>query len=321
MKEIVVLLATYNGQEYLREQLDSLVQQTFKDFKIIVHDDGSTDGTIEIIDEYQKKYPEMMVQYFGEPLGSAKANFLWMLKQVQADYYFFCDQDDVWAPDKVERSLQEMYRLEEQNREAQLLEAPPTCIFTDMRVVDKNLDEISPSFIRYIGRSPENIAYTQILIDNPAAGCTMCINRQLKNLVVDMLPFIELDLIPMHDALVLEVAAIMGHIHCIDEPMVSYRQTGHNTMGAVTETDSDKANRNITDLKEGNFFEKKKAFVYESRLFAAEVAKAGWMPVDKKNVLIRFANIGQKPKFKRMSFYSKYNFTRAHHNFWFRLWV
>ena len=80
MKEIVVLLATYNGQEYLRAQLDSLVQQTFKDFKIIVHDDGSTDDTLEIIAEYQEKYPEMMVQYFGEPLGSAKANFLWMLK-------------------------------------------------------------------------------------------------------------------------------------------------------------------------------------------------------------------------------------------------
>ncbi|MBR4707685.1 MAG: hypothetical protein IKP29_06490, partial [Pseudobutyrivibrio sp.] len=84
---------------------------------------------------------------------------------------------------------------------------------------------------------------------------------------------------------------------------------------------SDKASRNISDLKEGSFFDKKKAFVYESRLFAAEVAKAGWMPVDKKNDLIRFANIGQKSKLKRMRFYSKYNFTRAHHNFWFRLWV
>ena len=129
MKEIVVLLATYNGQEYLRAQLDSLVQQTFKDFKIIVHDDGSTDDTLEIIAEYQEKYPEMMVQYFGEPLGSAKANFLWMLKQVQADYFFFCDQDDVWAPDKVERSLQEMYRLEEKSKASALLEPAPACVF------------------------------------------------------------------------------------------------------------------------------------------------------------------------------------------------
>ena len=319
MKEIVVLLATYNGQEYLREQLDSLVQQTFKDFQIVIHDDGSTDDTLAIIDEYLKKYPEMFVQYFGEPQGSAKANFLWMLKEVQADYYFFCDQDDVWAPDKVERSLHEMYRIEEEK--SCLEETEPVCVFTDMRVVDKDLNLISDSFIRYIGRSPENTAYTQVLIDNPAAGCTMCINRRLRGLVVDMLPDIDLEMIPMHDALVLEAAAIMGHIHVIDEPMVSYRQTGFNTMGAETETDKEKAERNINDLKQGNFFEKKKAFVYESRIFAAEVAKANWMPVDKKNILLRFANIGEKTKFKRMSFYSKYNFTRAHHNFWFRLWV
>jgi rhamnosyltransferase len=125
----------------------------------------------------------------------------------------------------------------------------------------------------------------------------------------------------MHDALILEIAAIMGQVVAIDEPLAYYRQTGHNTMGAVTETDSDKASRNIEDIKQGNIFSKKKEFINESRMFAAEVAKAEWLPKDKKNMLLRFANIGEKGKFKRMSFYSKNNFTRAHHNLWFRLWV
>lgn len=321
MKEIVVLLATFNGQEFLRNQLDSLLQQTFKDFKIVVHDDGSTDDTVAILKEYCEKYPDMMELFYGDSLGSAKENFLWMLKQREADYYFFCDQDDVWAPDKIERSLHEIYNLEKSADHMSVGDVIPACVFTDMRVVDVELNEISDSFIRYIGRSPENIAYTQILIDNPAAGCTMCINRALRNLVVEMLPEIDLKNIPMHDALILETAALEGKIKVIDEPMVSYRQTGHNTMGAYTETEADKTARNINDIKQGGFLAKKKAFVNESRLFAAEVAKAKWLSVDQRDMLLRFSKIGKKSKFKRMSFYSKNNFTRAHHNLWFRLWV
>ena len=149
----------------------------------------------------------------------------------------------------------------------------------------------------------------------------MCFNRQLRDLVVQLVPSLDMKNIPMHDVLILEIAAIMGKVVAIDEPLAYYRQTGHNTMGAVTETDSDKASRNIQDLKQGSIFEKKKAFVNESRVFAGEITKAEWLPKDKKNVLLRFSKIGKKGKLKRMSFYSKNNFTRAHHNLWFRLWV
>ena len=149
----------------------------------------------------------------------------------------------------------------------------------------------------------------------------MCFNRALRDLAVELIPSLELNNIPMHDALLLEIAAIMGNVVAIDEPLAYYRQTGHNAMGAVTETDSEKASRNLEDFKQGSFFDKKKAFVQESRTFAEEILKAQWLPKDKKNVLMRFANIGQKSKFKRMSFYAKNNFTRAHHNLWFRLFV
>ena len=243
-----------------------------------------------------------------------------MLGRVEADYYLFCDQDDVWLPEKLQRSMDAL-ASEEDNYRSSKEEVPPVCVFTDMRVVDEELNTLSDSFIRYIGRVPENTAYTQILIDNPAAGCTMCFNRALRDLVVDLAPSVDLNNIPMHDAFVLEIAAIMGKVVAIDEPLAYYRQTGHNAMGAVTESESDKASRNIEDLKQGNIFQKKKAFVEESRLFAAEILKADWLPKDKKNVLLRFSAIGEKGKLKRMSFYSKNNFTRAHHNLWFRLWV
>lgn len=310
MKDIVVLLATYNGSEYLKQQLDSLFKQTFSDFRIVVHDDGSSDATLDIINTYRNNYPEKIELLYGDSLGSPKANFLWMLTQVEAEIYFFCDQDDVWHETKIEKSLHALGKIN-----------TPVCVFTDMWVTDESLNVLSDSFIRYIGRTPDNTAYSQILIDNPAAGTTMCFNRALRDLVVELLPEIDINNIPMHDALVLALADIMGQVIAIDEPLVYYRQTGRNTMGATTETDSDKRNRNVADLKDGSIFAKKKAFVMEARLFAAELSKADFIPVDKKNILIRFAEIGRKSKIKRMSFYKKNNFTRAHHNVWFRLWV
>ena len=320
MKEIVILLATYNGEKYIRQQLKSLFEQTNQNFRLVVHDDGSSDATAQIINEYRDKYPDRIEIFYGNSCGGPKENFLWMLGRVEADYYLFCDQDDVWLPEKLQRSMDAL-ASEEDNYRSSKEEVPPVCVFTDMRVVDEELNTLSDSFIRYIGRVPENTAYTQILIDNPAAGCTMCFNRALRDLVVDLAPSVDLNNIPMHDAFVLEIAAIMGKVVAIDEPLAYYRQTGHNAMGAVTESESDKASRNIEDLKQGNIFQKKKAFVEESRLFAAEILKADWLPKDKKNVLLRFSTIGEKGKLKRMSFYSKNNFTRAHHNLWFRLWV
>lgn len=321
MKDIAILLATYNGEKYLRQQLNSLFSQTMQNFRLVIHDDGSTDNTADIINEYREKYPDRVEVFYGHSCGGPKENFLWMLGRVEADYYLFCDQDDVWLPEKLERSINAITEAEADRNFEEGRTDSPICVFTDMRVVDEELNTISDSFIRYIGRLPSNIAYTQIIIDNPAAGCTMCFNRELRDLVVSILPSIDLKNIPMHDALLLEISAIAGKVVAIDEPLAYYRQTGHNTMGAVTESDGDKANRNIDDLKQGSFLSKKKAFVQESRLFAAELLKSDWMPKDKKNVLMRFANIGQKGKFKRMSFYAKNNFTRANHNLWFRLWV
>ena len=320
MRDIAILLATYNGEKFIRQQLNSLFEQTSQNFRLVVHDDGSTDKTIEIINEYRDRYPDRVEVYYGNSCGGAKENFLWMLGRVEADFYLFCDQDDVWLPEKLERSVAALEEAENVYRIAGET-VQPACVFTDMCVVDEELNNLSDSFIRYIGRLPSNTAYTQILIDNPAAGCTMCFNRQLRDLVVQLVPSLNLDNIPMHDAMILEIAAIMGQVVAIDEPLVYYRQTGHNTMGAVTESDSDKATRNINDIKHGNIIAKKKAFINESRVFAEEIAKAEWLPKDKKNLLLRFSKIGEKGKLKRMSFYSKNNFTRAHHNVWFRLWV
>ena len=312
MNEIVVLLATYNGQEFLKEQLDSLLAQSFQNFKIVIHDDGSCDDTPSIIADYKKEHPDRILVLQGKATGCAKNNFLWMLKEVEADYYFLCDQDDVWHKDKIKKSLEAIESMDADG---------PACVFTDMFVTDDSLQVLSDSFVAYIGRSMANTAFGQILIDNPAAGCTMCLNKSLRDLTLQTMECIDISNIPMHDAFILEIASLAGQIFPIREPLVFYRQTGHNAMGATTETDADKTNRNISDIKSGTIFQKKKAFVKEARVFAGEMAKAPWLSVDKKDILIRFSKIESKSKFKRISFYRKHNFTRAGHNLWFMLWV
>ena len=316
MKDVAVLLATYNGAKYIREQLDSLFEQSCQDFRLIIHDDGSTDETVSILEEYLNKYKDRIEIIYGHPTGSPKANFMYLLSQVEADYYFFCDQDDVWYPDKIKKSLDILIDTE---MSAKHMSKEPVAVFSDMTVVDNELNIIDNSFIRYLGRSPKNIQYTQILIDNPAAGTTMCFNRTLRDIAISC-DSVRWENVPMHDAWVLELGAIFGTVKAIDEPMVYYRQTGDNIMGAVTESTSEKVSRNAKDVSNG-LLEKKKAFINEARIFAREILRLKDIPEDKLKVLNGFVHIGSKPKLYRINYYRKHNFTRAKHNLWMQLWV
>ena len=109
MAAIRILLAAYNGEAYLRQQLDSVLAQTCRDFQLIVSDDQSRDETPRILEEYAEKYPDMILYYrSGLRFGSAQGHFMHLLKTFsQSDYIMFCDQDDVWHPDKVEKTLEQ----------------------------------------------------------------------------------------------------------------------------------------------------------------------------------------------------------------------
>ncbi len=312
MSKNALLLATYNGEKLIGELLDSLFAQTFQDFVIYVHDDGSTDATLAVISEYSKRYVNRIKLVEGPPLRSAKKNFMYMMSQVEADYYFLCDHDDVWLPEKMQRCYDLICE--------KAVAGVPATVFCDMYVVDEKLAVISESFIRYIGRSPYNTAYSQILIDNPAAGCSMCFNRALRDIAVKDYG-LDWDKIPMHDAYLMELCALFGSIYAIDEPLNYYRQTGLNVCGAKTESTFIKIKRNLGDIFSGKTIKVKKAFVNEARFFAAELLKVQGLDAEKRRVLEEFVNISEKSKPARMSFYKKNNFTRANHNFWMRLWV
>ena len=111
--QVAILLATYNGEKFIEKQLDSLLGQSFQQFKIYIHDDGSNDKTLEIIRSYESQFPGKFVIFEEESkhLGAA-FSFMWLLNRVEAPYYMFCDQDDIWFPQKIELTLKKMKEIE-----------------------------------------------------------------------------------------------------------------------------------------------------------------------------------------------------------------
>ena len=220
--EVAILLSTYNGEKYLKELLESLYNQTFKDWVLFIHDDGSTDGTNEIIEEYCEKYSNVQILVLQKRLG-AKESFLRMIMTVEADYYFFCDQDDVWKENKVEKSLSKMKELECHNPEL------PLAVHSDLEVTDENLNIISSSFWK---QSRINIlkltTFNRLGVHNLVTGCAMIINHKAKEVIKYPAPRAT-----MHDAWIsLCVSKNRGIIYGIEEPLIKYRQHRNNTLGA-----------------------------------------------------------------------------------------
>lgn len=314
MDQIAVLLATYNGKRYLTEMLESLENQSIQQFVCYIHDDDSTDGTMDLLSSWASKYPDKYRILEGPTQGSPQSNFLWMLSQVEADYYMFADQDDVWLPEKIEKSWRKLQEVEAQSE-------GPACVFTDMYVVDENLKMLDESFIRYIGRDAGRIALSQLLLENPAAGCTQLFNRELRDLALQLQ---DVNAIEMHDIWVLALAAAFGqnHIGVVDEPLVYYRQHGENEMGAVeAESKLQKVMRNIKLICSGEFAEQKRAYIRQARDLAGQLALVDGVPDEISTFLEEFAAIGKKCKWKRIQFYRKHDITKNHGTLWMYLWV
>ena len=307
---IAILMATYNGENYIREMLDSLLAQTFSDFVCYVHDDGSSDGTMEIVREYAMTYPEKFQVISGPSQGSAKKNFLWMLSLVEAECYMFADQDDVWLPDKIARSYQAFLDGTKDYR----------CVFTDMYVTDACLHVISDSMIRYIGRDLGRTGYTQMSIDNPAAGCTMMFDRKLRDKAIQIR---HMDSIEMHDHWELMLAVVFGQVIPVDEPLVYYRQHGTNEMGAVTETTAQKICRNLKEVFSGKFAAEKREFIRQGRRLAEEVLLLSDIPEEKRQVLQEYAAIASQSRIRRIRFYREHDCSRngKGSTLWMWLWV
>lgn len=220
---ISVLLATYNGARYLAAQLDSLLAQTMTDWHCYIHDDGSTDGTQRIIEDYCRAYPDYFTVLYYPATGSAGANFMSLLNSADGDYVMFCDQDDVWLPGKIEKTYELMRQTEAGNQDL------PAAVYADMKVVKEDLEVISESFMRYSSYDPEKICFERLLLYNEVPGCVMMMNRRTADLASNS----NLENIWMHDWFCALIAEASGRLSALEEPVMLYRQHGDNELGAA----------------------------------------------------------------------------------------
>lgn len=216
---VTILVAVYNGEKYLADLLDSLLNQTYKDIRIVVSDDKSSDKSAEIIKNYYEKYTDKIIPIFRDiSCGSAKAHFMALLESFQdSEYVMFCDQDDVWFSDKVEKTLKLMQEGENES---------PRLVHTDAAISDEKLN-ITHKSLKAFSSIPKNLSFRKLLGENNVQGASAMMNSALIKLAV---PYDEN--IVMHDRWVALIAAAIGETKYLDEPTLLYRQHSKNEIGA-----------------------------------------------------------------------------------------
>ncbi len=223
---VTVLMATYQGKKYLEQQLDTILAQTVP-VKILISDDGSFDGTREMLKDYASWYPKQVVLcHRTEHTGGAAGNFFWLmqeaLKDEKTEYILFSDQDDVWENQKVRVMLHRMKELEQG-----LGKNCPILLYSDMEVVDEDLYEISPSFAAYTHQDPDRISFSQLLVENQITGGASMINRALLERAAK-----KPEICCMHDWWIALVASCFGIIEFMPGALSKYRQHEDNLLGA-----------------------------------------------------------------------------------------
>lgn len=292
-EKVIILLATYNGAKYIKEQVDSILKQEYEDWTLYICDDGSSDDTVRIINDYSSAYKEKIKIIDGKRFGNARDNFLHLLACCTGDYFMFCDQDDVWDSAKVSETLKVMKTVEGEKGKSE-----PIMIFSDLKVVDEKMNTINDSFAKYQGINPKRTNFNELIIQNVVTGCTVMINDELKSLV---LQYNNSTKILMHDWWIALVASKFGTIRYINKQLINYRQHSSNSVGA----------KNVNSLK--YYFEKIKNVnkirksLEMTRLQAKEFLNVYRDILSEEDVqaITRYVEIMNFNKFKRIHFYRK----------------
>lgn len=253
---IEILVATYNGEKYISQQLDSLLNQTIEDYRILVRDDGSKDGTVDILKEYERKYPDKVVLIQDDLKGgSSAANFMALTSHATADYVCYCDQDDFWMPEKLEKSLIEMQILETRTGTGK-----PCLVFGDYEAVDENLNSMNyDSSKNQVAKL--HLEFNRLLVQNYVTGCLMMLNKPLYSLLGEYSDDIE-----MHDWWAALLASSLGGISHFDATIMKYRQHGGNVVGV---TDVKSMEYRMAKIKDKNTRNKKYCYLKQAKLFQA----------------------------------------------------
>lgn len=201
-KKVAIVMSTYNGEKYIKQQLDSLLNQTYKNIHIFIRDDGSKDNTLSILEKYEN---DNITLIKGENCGFVKS-FFDLLKQVDRyDYYAFCDQDDVWMENKIERTVNMLSKLDE---------TKPNLYFSNSDYYDIDLNFVANGEINKIYN------FRNSLVECVSQGMTMCINKVARDMLVENIPKNCIS----HDCWIYMLCAGLGNMVYDKESLVKYRR-------------------------------------------------------------------------------------------------
>ena len=236
MNKIDILLATYNGSQYLPEQLDSILNQSYGNINVIIRDDGSSDNTVMIIKEYEQK--DNRVKLLNDNLGNLGfvRNFEELMKNSTSDYIMFSDQDDIWYNDKVEISYTRMKAIEESNGKS-----CPILVHTNSRIM--NYETRTKSL--FISNCAKNSSFENSFFNFFVQGSTVLINESLKR---EALPFSKE--VYLHDRYLHLIAEFIGIRSYIDVPTMDYRQHSNNEIGSSVNVIDKIKNKRYFNLKD-----------------------------------------------------------------------
>ena len=256
MEKVDILLATYNGEKYLREQIESILNQSHKDFRLLISDDCSKDLTRTILEEYKNKDSRIEIFFQENNLGVVK-NFEFLLGKVEANYYMFSDQDDIWKENKIEKSLSK-------------IEEGFDLVYSDLEVVDENLNVIYESYWKLKGiydKIKKYNNFNSLYLNNFVTGCTMISRKELIN---KFLPLPNSSKYVLHDYWISLILSQDGKISYIEEPLIKYRQHKNNKVGSKKKSDElksiDEIRKLFIEVKKEHF----KVFIENEDKFNSE---------------------------------------------------
>lgn len=221
-------MATYNGESYVENQILSLIGQTHKEWKLLIHDDGSTDATVQIIKKYQKLDFRIHLLEDNIKCGGAANNFLHLLKHSSAEYIIFCDQDDIWMESKLNVLFSKIKNTTE-----------PVAVYCNAYSYDGV--KITANKVSLIKRDKlEN----SLFLNSGVQGCSLMFNKLLLDKLIDYPAYVY-----MHDHYITIGAISFGKLLYIEESLMLYRQHNNNVTGNVPVSILDRLK---TFIKRGN---------------------------------------------------------------------
>lgn len=296
MEIVDIIMGTYNGETYIKEQIESILKNTWECWRLYICDDGSTDQTGQIVKEYERNYPGKIFWKPNEKNKGAAINFLDAARKTTGDYVMFCDQDDYWLPEKIEETLQCMKHVE-------MAEGTktPLAVFTDAKVVDENLNVLEESFHKSSKLDTTRLDLPHMLMENKIMGCTMMLNRAL---IKKMNQFPKK--VRMHDWWAAIVAAAFGRIIYLDKPTMLYRQHTANVIGSVRFSIKTIINKaSAVEKQKKALLDTQKQAEYLYQMFQEELEN------DAKRIIYQFATLHKKNWISRRATILQYQFLKT----------